>query len=106
MNDAAQTKLFEFYLCWALQLRPQEVEAAGQDSGRLLELGRVVANEDVEPFFQACRDFSAGYDEDLHRRLDETTIWREVEDGLFWHHSFEAAAPGAYDAYRAAALPP
>jgi len=106
MNDAAQAKLGEFYLCCALRLRPEDVEAAGQDAARLLELARLVATEDVEPFFQDCRDFVAGYDEALHKRLDDTTIWREVDDGLFWHHSFEAAASGAYAAYRAAALPP
>jgi len=106
MNDAAQAKLGEFYLCCAFRLRQEEVEAAGQDSARLLELARLVAEEEVEPFFQACREFVAGYDSALHARLDDTTIWREVDDGLFWHHSFEAASPDVYAAYTAAALPP
>jgi len=105
MNDVAQARLFEFYLCCALRLRPEAVEEAGEDSERLLKLARTVAEEDVEPYFQACRDFAAGYDESLHRRIDETTIWREVEDGLFWHHSFEVAAPSQYAAFRAATLP-
>jgi len=106
MNDAAQARLGEFYLCCALRLREGDVEAAGQDSARLLELARKVATEDVEPFFQTCREFVAGYDEGLHRCLDDTTIWWEVSDGLFWHHSFEVACPRVYADYRAAALPP
>jgi len=106
MNEDAQARLGEFYLCCALRLRPDDVDAAGQDAQRLLSLARKVADEDVEPFFQQCREFVANYDENLHRRLDDTTIWREVDDGLFWHHSFHAAAPHAYDAFRAVALPP
>lgn len=106
MNDAAQARLAEFYLCCALRLRPDDVDAAGQDAPRLLELARTVATEEVEPFFQSCREFVSGYDQALHKRLDDTTVWREVDDGLFWHHSFEVAAPDAYAAYRAAALPP
>merc|ERR1712187_418707 len=35
-----------------------------------------------------------------------TAIWREVDDALFWHHSFEVAAPKAYADYCSAALPP
>merc|ERR1712242_197380 len=91
MNEAAQAKLGEFYLCCALRFREADVEAAGQDSARLLELAREVATEEVEPFFQACREFVADYDEGLHRRLNDTTVWREVDDGLFWHHSFKVA---------------
>lgn len=106
MNEEAQAKLAEFYLCCALRLRPEAIEEAGQDSARLLQLANEVANEEVEPFFQECRDFVASYDWELHQRLDETTIWREVEDSLFWHHSFQVAAPEAYAAYQQAALPP
>jgi len=106
MNEAAQAKLGEFYLCCALMLRREAIDAAGQDATQLLQVAHEVANEDVEPFFQACRDFVSGYDAALHKRLDDTTIWREVDDALFWHHSFEAAAPEAYTAYRAAVLPP
>jgi hypothetical protein len=106
MNEAAQAKLGEFYLCCALMLRSEAVDAAGQDAAQLLHVAHEVANEDVEPFFQSCRDFVSGYDATLHKRLDDTTIWREVNDGLFWHHSFEAAAPEAYAAYQAASLPP
>mmetsp|Transcript_41 Transcript_41/g.110 ORF Transcript_41/g.110 Transcript_41/m.110 type:complete len:259 (+) Transcript_41:57-833(+) len=106
MNDAAQAKLFEFYLCCALRLRPQAVEEAGQDSEKLLQLGGLVAQEDVEPFFQECREFVAGYDEHVHRQLDETTVWREVDDGLFWHHSFEITARNKYLDFQKTALPP
>eukprot|EP00928_Gymnodinium_smaydae_P087575 TRINITY_DN71826_c0_g1_i1.p1 TRINITY_DN71826_c0_g1~~TRINITY_DN71826_c0_g1_i1.p1 ORF type:complete len:259 (-),score=66.11 TRINITY_DN71826_c0_g1_i1:220-996(-) len=106
MNDGAQAKLAEFYLCCALRLRPDAVDEAGQDAEKLLKLAEVVAREDVEPFFEECRSFVARYDEKLHERLNETTIWREVEDALFWHHSFEVADPVAYAAYREAALPP
>mmetsp|Transcript_118308 Transcript_118308/g.334319 ORF Transcript_118308/g.334319 Transcript_118308/m.334319 type:complete len:263 (-) Transcript_118308:95-883(-) len=106
MNDTAQAKLAEFYLCCALRLRSEEVDAAGDDSERLLRLAHDVATEDVEPFFQECREFVADYDENLHKQLNETTPWYEVEEGLFWHHSFETAAPAAYANYRSLALPP
>mmetsp|Transcript_16658 Transcript_16658/g.33823 ORF Transcript_16658/g.33823 Transcript_16658/m.33823 type:complete len:218 (-) Transcript_16658:52-705(-) len=106
MNEEAQAKLGEFYLCCAFRLRPDDVEAAGQDAQKLLALAREVANDEVEPLFQDCRDFVADYDWELHERLDGTTIWREVDDGLFWHHSFEAASASAYRAYRETALPP
>lgn len=106
MNEEAQAKLGEFYLCCALRLRPEAVDVAGQDAEKLLKLANEVANEEVEPFFQECRDFVKDYDPNLHTRLSETTIWHEVDDGLFWHHSFEATTPKAYKAYRSAVLPP
>lgn len=106
MNEQAQAALGEFYLCCALRLRADEVDAAGEDSAKLLDLAGQVAQQDVEPFFQDCRDFVADYNEALHRRLDDTTIWREVEDGLFWHHSFEVAAEEAYRDLQREALPP
>lgn len=106
MNDDAQVRLGEFYLCCALRLRPDAVEKVSQDNPGLLALANTVATEDVEPFFEQCREFVADYDADLHQRLDETTIWREVDDALFWHHSFLAAAPEAYTAYRNTVLPP
>ncbi|CAE7224562.1 unnamed protein product, partial [Symbiodinium necroappetens] len=96
---------FGFYLCCALRLREKQVEEAGQDSEKLLALASEVAQQDVEPFFQECRDFVSSYNEALHRRLDDTTVWREVEDGLFWHHSFEVVADEAYAALRREALP-
>mmetsp|Transcript_59225 Transcript_59225/g.138671 ORF Transcript_59225/g.138671 Transcript_59225/m.138671 type:complete len:267 (-) Transcript_59225:70-870(-) len=105
MNEKAQAALGEFYLCCALRMREKEVEEAGQDSEKLLALASEVAQQDVEPFFQECRDFVSSYNEALHRRLDDTTIWREVEDGLFWHHSFEVVADEAYAALRREALP-
>lgn len=106
MNDAAQAKLGEFYLCCALQLRREDIDAAGQDAEKLLKLAHTVAVEEVEPFFASCREFTQDYDESLHQSLNETTIWHEVDDGLFWHHSFEAAAPTKYTAFKLAALPP
>merc|ERR1719282_423273 len=106
MNQNAQAKLGEFYLCCAFKLWPEKIDAAGEDSARLLEVANSVANEEVEPYFERCREFISGYDEELHKRLDGTTIWREVEDGLFWHHSFEAAAPELYAKYQATVLPP
>eukprot|EP00405_Crypthecodinium_cohnii_P005464 CAMPEP_0194749214 /NCGR_PEP_ID=MMETSP0323_2-20130528/3410_1 /TAXON_ID=2866 ORGANISM="Crypthecodinium cohnii, Strain Seligo" /NCGR_SAMPLE_ID=MMETSP0323_2 /ASSEMBLY_ACC=CAM_ASM_000346 /LENGTH=266 /DNA_ID=CAMNT_0039664153 /DNA_START=80 /DNA_END=880 /DNA_ORIENTATION=+ len=105
MNEKAQAKLAEFYLCCALKLRPDEIEAAGQDSEKLLKLANEVATTEVEPFFEDCRNFVKDYDWELHEKLDNTTIWREVEDSLFWHHSFEAAAPKTYLAYRQKLLP-
>jgi len=106
MNEKAQARLGEFYLCCALRLRPEEVEKRKEDSQQLLDLAREVATEEVEPFFQECRDFVASYDWELHQRLDETTIWREVEDSLFWHHSFEAVSPEVYAAFLSSTLPP
>eukprot|EP00929_Paragymnodinium_shiwhaense_P070714 TRINITY_DN35837_c0_g1_i1.p1 TRINITY_DN35837_c0_g1~~TRINITY_DN35837_c0_g1_i1.p1 ORF type:complete len:315 (+),score=86.69 TRINITY_DN35837_c0_g1_i1:124-945(+) len=106
MNDTAQEKLGEFYLCCALHLRMEEVEKVAKDNEALLKLASTVATEDVEPFFENCRNFIASYDEALHRRLDGTTVWREVDDKLFWHHSFEAAAAEPYTVFRSALLPP
>merc|ERR1712216_721924 len=34
------------------------------------------------------------------------TVWRDVNDKLFWHHSFEAAAAEQYLAFQASVLPP
>jgi len=106
MNEAAQAKLGEFYLCCALHLRPEAIESAGMDSEKLMQVANACATEDVEPFFEACRDFVKGYDEGLHKLLDQTTVWREVDDSLFWHHSFELTAPHKYADYRERLLPP
>eukprot|EP00811_Abedinium_folium_P005916 NODE_15444_length_1049_cov_9.603037.p2 GENE.NODE_15444_length_1049_cov_9.603037~~NODE_15444_length_1049_cov_9.603037.p2 ORF type:complete len:257 (+),score=86.97 NODE_15444_length_1049_cov_9.603037:89-859(+) len=106
MNEKAQARLARFYLCCALRLRPKEVDAAGTDAQRLLSLAQDVAEKDVEPYFEECREFVASYDEGLHRRLDETTVWFEIGDGLFWHHSFEAVSPKAYARLQASMLPP
>lgn len=105
MNEKAQARLGEFYLCCALRLRPEEVEKIQDDSQKLLDLAGKVASEQVEPFFEECRNFVSTYDWELHQRLDETTIWREVEDSLFWHHSFEAVSPKAYSTFLDSALP-
>lgn len=105
MNENAQAKLGEFYLCCALQLRREEVDANLTDAQKLLDIAQDVANKEVEPFFESCRKFVADYDENLHKRLDNTTIWREVDDALFWHHSFEAVSPQDYLAFQRVALP-
>lgn len=106
MNDEAQARLGAFYLCCAFHLRREEIEAAGSDAEQLMRVANAVSTEEVEPFFEACRTFVADYDEGLHKQLDNTTIWREVEDSLFWHHSFEVAAQKQYAAYQRAVLPP
>eukprot|EP00747_Dinoflagellata_sp_TGD_P165302 gnl/TRDRNA2_/TRDRNA2_186392_c0_seq1.p1 gnl/TRDRNA2_/TRDRNA2_186392_c0~~gnl/TRDRNA2_/TRDRNA2_186392_c0_seq1.p1 ORF type:complete len:283 (+),score=74.52 gnl/TRDRNA2_/TRDRNA2_186392_c0_seq1:42-851(+) len=106
MNEEAQARLGEFYLCCALRLREQAVDECGKDAEKLMQLANAVATEEVEPFFKDCQEFVKDYDEALHRRLDGTTVWREVDDSLFWHHSFEAACPDVYAAFREAALPP
>jgi hypothetical protein len=105
MNEKAQSELARFYLCCALRLRRQEVEDIGQDSERLLQMASKVAQEDVEPFFVRCREFVEDYNEDLHRKLDGTTVWRDVEDSIFWHHSFQTATPEEYARFQAALLP-
>lgn len=106
MNEKASAELARFYLCCAVRIRREEVDACGTDNQKLLELAGKVATENVEPFFDECREFAKGYDKNLHRALDETTVWYEVDDGLFWHHSFEAGAKGEYAAFTAEALPP
>jgi len=106
MNESAQAKLGEFYLCCAFRLRQEEVEAAGSDAQKLLAIAGRVANEEVEPFFEACRKFVEDYDEALHKELDNTTVWREVEDSLFWHHSFVVSSPKEYVDYQRSVLPP
>merc|ERR1719469_815042 len=105
MNDGASSELAKFYLCCALRLRPDAVENAGQNSDKLLQLASAVAQEEVEPFFEDCRKFVDSYDEVMHRKLDETTVWHEIDESLFWHASFEVAASTEYTALQAVALP-
>ena len=48
MNEEAQARLAEFYLCCAMWLRPDAVEAAGSNNDALLALARAVADEEVD----------------------------------------------------------
>jgi len=104
MNEKASAELARFYLCCAVRIRREEVDACGEDNQKLLELAGKVATEIVEPFFDDCREFIKGYDVNLHRALDETTVWYEVDEALFWHKSFEAGAADEYAAFIEEAL--
>jgi hypothetical protein len=99
MNDEAQGLLAEFYLCCAMFLRPDAVEACGNDNTALLELARAVAEEDVEPLFDQCREFVADYDEPLHGALVESTQF-QGDHVLFWDMSFRSSAPHEYLAFQ------
>jgi hypothetical protein len=99
MNDEAQALLAEFYLCCAMFLRPEAVEACGDDNTALLELARAVAEEDVEPLFDRCREFVADYDEALHGALVESTQFR-ADDVYFWDMTFRSSAPREYLAFQ------
>jgi hypothetical protein len=89
----------KFYLHVALQLRPQEVEEAGSDSAALLKLAKKCAEEDFEPFVENARHLVSDYNPTLHKALEETSPWYEVEDGndgLFWQANFDVTAPAAF----------
>jgi hypothetical protein len=88
--------LGEFYLHVALQLRPQEVEAAGSDDFGLLKLAQKVAEEDFEPFVENARELVFDYDPALHKALENTSPWYEVDDGLFYQANFDVASPSAF----------
>ena len=97
MNDEASGALAEFYLCCALKLRPDDIEAAGQESAKLLQIAGDVATKDVEPFLDEVRTFVDDYDHDIHQNLEETTPFMEIDQGLFWHHNFLAASKTDYE---------
>jgi hypothetical protein len=99
MNDEAQALLAEFYLCCAMFLRPEAVEACGNDNTALLELAQRVAEEDVEPLFDQCREFVEDYDEPLHGALVESTQFR-ADEVLFWDMTFRSSAPSEYIAFQ------
>jgi len=99
MNDAAGGKLVEYYLCCALLLRPQEVDAIGADNEKLLKLAEAVATNDVEPVLDGARELALAYDENVHRKIEELTVWHEVDVDLFWHHSFLQVATEPYGEY-------
>jgi hypothetical protein len=96
MNEEAMVALGEFYLCVGLQLRPEEMNAAGSDKVALMEVARRSAEEDFEPFIDAARELVADYDRDLHKALEETSPFYEVDLGLFWHANFDVAAPAEF----------
>jgi len=96
MSDAAQAAIAEFYLCVALQMRPEEIAAAGSDSGSLLAVARKCAEEDFEPFIERARELVADYDGELHRTLEETCPLYEVDTGLFWHANFEVTSAAEF----------
>lgn len=95
-GEAGLVALGKFYLHVALQLRPQEVEEAGSDDRALMKLAQKCAEEDFEPFVENARKLVSDYDPLLHKALEETSPWYEVDDGLFWQASFDVAAPSAF----------
>jgi len=95
-GTAGLVALGKFYLHVALQLRPQEVEEAGSDDTALLKLAQKCAEEDFEPFVDNARELVSDYDPLLHKALEETSPWYEVDDGLFWQANFDVAAPAAF----------
>jgi len=95
-GTAGLVALGKFYLHVALQLRPQEVEEAGSDDAALLKLAQKCAEEDFEPFVDNARELVSDYDPLLHKALEETSPWYEVDDGLFWQANFDVAAPAAF----------
>jgi len=95
-GEAGLVALGKFYLHVALQLRPQEVEEAGSDATALMKLAQKCAEEDFEPFVENARELVSDYDASLHKALEETSPWYEVDDGLFWQANFDVAAPAAF----------
>jgi len=93
MTETSLAALGEFYLCMALQTRPEMVAAAGDDAAALMKVARKSAEEDFEPFIQRARDFIADYNPDIHQKLEASTPFYEVDEGLFWHENFDVAAP-------------
>jgi hypothetical protein len=95
-NEEVIAALGKFYLSVALKLRPQAVEEAGSDNDALLKLAQKVADEDFEPFVDNARELVSDYNSKLHKALEDTSIWYEVDDGLFWQANFDVAAPSAF----------
>jgi hypothetical protein len=102
-NDEVVAALGKFYLHVALQLRPQEVEEAGSDDIGLLKLAQKCAEEDFEPFIDNARELVSDYNAGLHKALEETSPWYEVDDGLFYQANFDVAAPAAFNHFLTAA---
>jgi hypothetical protein len=98
-NEEIIAALGKFYLHVALQLRPEELEKAGSDNASLLKVAQKCAEEDFEPFVDTARELVSDYNPTLHKALEETAPWYEVDDGndgLFWQANFDVAAPGAF----------
>lgn len=95
-QESVLVALGKFYLHVAMQLRPEEVEAAGSDSESLLKIAQKCAEEDLEPFIENARQLVSDYDQKLHKDLEETSPWYEVDEGLFWQANFDVAAPAAF----------
>jgi hypothetical protein len=96
MQPEPEAALAEFYLAVALRLRPDAVESAGSDSKALLQIARDCAEEDFEPFVEQARELVSDYNPALHEKLEETSPFYEVDDGLFWHANFDVAAPAEF----------
>lgn len=96
MSDVAQAAIAEFYLCVALQLRPDEIAEAGSDNRALLAVARKCAEEDFEPFIERARNLVADYDGEMHRTLEETCPLYEVDTGLFWHANFDVTSAAEF----------
>lgn len=102
MQESSIVAIGEFYLCVALQTRPEAVSAAGDDSAALMQVARMCAEEDFEPFLVRAREFVSDYDADLHKKLEETTPLFEVSEGLFWHENLNVAAPAEFQHFLSA----
>jgi len=94
-NDEVVVALGKFYLHVALQLRPEAVEEASSDNAALLKVAQSCAEEEFEPFLASARELVSDYDPAMHKALEETSIWYEVDDDLFWHANFDVVAPSA-----------
>lgn len=105
MNDSARAQLIEYYLCCALVLSPDSVEAAGENAEQLLKLAEDCAKNDVEPILEGAHKLALEYNSDAHQKLEKLTVWREVDDALFWHHSFKELVGPKYLDFVRAALP-
>ena len=101
MNEEAKAKLGKFYLCSAYQLRRAEVDKAGSDNTKLLSLIEDTAQKTVEPFLEDVRGFIADYNSEVHKALEETSVYQTIDKRLFLHHNFLVAAPEAYAEYLA-----
>lgn len=99
MNDAAQAELVEYYLTCALLFVPDEVKAIEKDSDKLLKLADHVANSIVEPILETGKNLALEYNETEHRALEDLTIWKEIQDDLYFYHSFENLAKKEFDSY-------
>jgi hypothetical protein len=99
MGETQQVALGKFYLCCAMQFRPLELEKAGDDSNALMRVARDCAENDVEPLIERALQLCKDYDMALHKALEETSPFYEVDEGLFWLSNFDVAAPAEFQHY-------